>query len=81
MFASVAAIFAAATLAIATLRALTVIFLGPERPTLAPDLLPAERAVAVWLVVALVLLGVWPKLLMEPANALLGVVPELVAPR
>jgi hypothetical protein len=35
----------------------------------------------VWLVVALVLLGVWPKLLMEPANALLGVVPELMAPR
>jgi NADH-quinone oxidoreductase subunit M len=81
VFASVAAIFAAATLAIATLRALSAIFLGPERPTLAPDLLPAERAVAVWLVVALVLLGVWPKLLMEPANALLGVVPELMAPR
>lgn len=71
--ATVMIIAGAAALAIATLRAYAASFLGPARPTLAPDLRPRERVMAVTLLVLLVGLGLVPGLLLTPADAMLGV--------
>lgn len=71
--ATVMIIAGAAALAIATLRAYAASFLGPARPTLAPDLRPRERVMAVTLLVLLIGLGLVPGLLLTPADAMLGV--------
>ena len=70
--ATVSAIVSAALLAVASLTAYSKIFLG-RRTTrlLAPDLSLRERAVAVMLLAALVILGVAPGTLLHPADAFL----------
>lgn len=68
-------ILAAATLAVATLRAYARVFLGPPQPTVAEDLGPWERRTLVALLVVLVGLGVAPQVFVTPASAVLGVTP------
>lgn len=72
VFGTVCVIVASACLAIATLIGFTRLFLGPQQPSLAPDLLGRERAVVVVLIVVLVSLGLVPELILDPAEALLG---------
>jgi len=69
--AAVTVIVASALLAVATLATFARVFLGPPQRYLAPDLLPAERRVAVVLILLLVTLGFVPALLVSPVNALL----------
>ncbi len=70
-------ILAHATLAVATLITFGRVFMGRARPSLAPDLDWGERAVAVGVMVLLVVLGLDPGLVLEPADALLGALPAL----
>ncbi len=70
--ATVMIILGAAALAIATLRAYAAAFLGPRRPTPAPDLLPRERAVTVLLLLLLLALGLVPGALLAPVDAFLS---------
>ena len=70
--ATVVVILSSAVLAVATLIALSRVFLGRATPSLAPDLGLRERLVAVSLVVLLVTLGVVPDLLLGPADAFLS---------
>lgn len=65
-------ILASACLAVATLIGYTRVFLGPPRTSPAPDLLLRERVPALLLILLLVLLGVFPALILKPAEALLG---------
>jgi len=74
---AVIVILAHAMLAVGTLIAFARVFLGRSVPSLAPDLDWRERAVAVGIVVLLVVLGVAPGLLLEPADALLGLQPPV----
>lgn len=64
-------IVASALLAVATLRTFAMSFMGPPLRLLAPDLDASERSVLVLLLAWLVLLGVAPWLLVDPATALL----------
>jgi NADH-quinone oxidoreductase subunit M len=70
--ATVAVALASALLAIATLRAVASVAFGPPRPSVAPDLLPAERRTAVAYVVFLVVIGLLPNLLTASAQTLFG---------
>lgn len=70
--ATVMIIAGSAALAIGTLRAYAASFLGPARPTPAPDLRPRERVMTVSLLLLLIALGLVPGLLLTPADALLG---------
>ncbi|MBK9386885.1 MAG: hypothetical protein IPN34_18885 [Planctomycetes bacterium] len=67
-----AIILAGALLAIATLRAFAALFCGPQLSSPAPDLLPRERVLLVGLALVLFVLGLFPELVLEPAEALLG---------
>lgn len=71
-------ILAHATLAVATLITFGRVFLGRAVASVAPDLDWRERAVAVGIVALLVILGIAPGLVLEPADALLGAVLGLV---
>ncbi len=64
-------IIASALLAVGTLRTFALAFLGTPVPVLAPDLDAAERGVLVVLVLWLVVLGVVPGMLVDPATRLL----------
>ncbi|MBK9407967.1 MAG: hypothetical protein IPN47_07920 [Gemmatimonadetes bacterium] len=68
---AVVAIVASALLAVATLALFARAFFGPPQRHLAPDLLPAERHVAVLFIVFLLILGLVPGVLVAPVNALL----------
>jgi NADH:ubiquinone oxidoreductase subunit 4 (subunit M) len=70
--ATVMIIAGSAALAIGTLRAYAAAFLGPARPSPAPDLHRRERVMTVTLLVLLITLGLVPGLLLTPADALLG---------
>jgi NADH-quinone oxidoreductase subunit M len=72
VFGTIAVIVASACLAIGTLIGFSRLFLGPQQPSFAPDLLVRERVVVVVLVVVLVALGLVPELILDPAEALLG---------
>lgn len=72
---TVAVILSSAMLAVATLVAFSKTFLGRTTHSLAPDLYPRERAVAVVLLVLLILLGIAPGVLLLPADAFLSSVP------
>jgi NADH-quinone oxidoreductase subunit M len=60
--ATIAVVLASALLAIATLRAITRTFMGPPITSLAPDLLPAERAIALLVILLLFGIGMVPQL-------------------
>lgn len=70
--ATVAVILASALVAVSTLHGFARVFLGAGADSVAPDLALRERAVAALLFALLVVLGVAPELLLEPADALLG---------
>jgi NADH-quinone oxidoreductase subunit M len=70
--ATVAVALASALLAIATLRAVASVAFGAPHPSVAPDLLPAERRTAVAYVIFLVLVGLLPNLLTASAGSLFG---------
>jgi NADH-quinone oxidoreductase subunit M len=74
---AVAVILTSAVIAVATLIAYARVFLGPTVPSHAPDLYLRERLVAVGLFALLVLLGLAPGLLLEPADVFLSSVPVL----
>jgi NADH-quinone oxidoreductase subunit M len=74
---TIAVILASAVLAIATLIAYAHTFLGRAAVSVAPDLGSVERAAAVALLLLLVVLGLVPGLLLEPAEAFLGGPPGL----
>lgn len=65
-------ILGAAALAVASLRAYAATFLGPAVGSVAPDLNGRERAVTTVFVVALVILGIVPGLLLTPADVFLN---------
>jgi len=69
---TVAVILSSALLAIATLIAYSQTFLGKPASSLAPDLYLHERVVALVLLVLLVVLGLAPGVLLEPADAFLS---------
>lgn len=68
---AIAMILASALLAVATLRSFSTAFLGTPLRMLAPDLNGAERLVLVVLVLWLVVLGIVPGVLVDPATTLL----------
>lgn len=68
---AIAMILASALLAVATLRTFASAFLGPPLRLLAPDLNASERLVLVVLVLWLIVLGVVPGVLVDPATELL----------
>ena len=70
--ATIVVILSSAVLAVATLVALSRVFLGRATPSLAPDLTLRERLVAVALVALLITLGVVPDVLLGPADAFLS---------
>jgi NADH-quinone oxidoreductase subunit M len=72
---TVAMILSSAQVAVATLIAFAKTFLGRATASLAPDLYPRERAVAVSLLLLLLLLGFAPGILLGPADAFLNTVP------
>jgi NADH-quinone oxidoreductase subunit M len=72
LFATVAVALASALLAIATLRAVSAVFFGQQRPAAAPDLLPNERRIAVAFVTLLAAIGLAPQVLTATASALFG---------
>jgi NADH-quinone oxidoreductase subunit M len=74
---AVAVILTSAVIAVATLIAYSRVFLGPTVTSHAPDLYLRERLVAVGLIGLLILLGIAPGLLLEPADAFLSSVPVL----
>ena len=74
--ATVTVILSSAVLAVATLVAISRVFLGRATPSLAPDLSLRERLVGVSLVLLLVTLGVVPGVLLVPADAFLSGVPS-----
>jgi NADH-quinone oxidoreductase subunit M len=63
--ATAALIIASIALAIATLRGYARVFLGPQVHSVAPDLLPRERVVVVGVIVALLVLGMVPRLIIS----------------
>jgi NADH-quinone oxidoreductase subunit M len=63
MAATAALIIASVSLAIATLRGYSRVFLGPPVRSVAPDLLLGERVVIVGIIAALLLMGVVPRLI------------------
>lgn len=65
-------ILSSALLAVATLMAFSSVFLGRTVSSLAPDLYPRERVVAVTLVSLLLVLGFAPGVLLGPADAFLS---------
>ncbi len=65
-------ILGAAALAVASLRAYSATFLGPAVPSVAPDLDRRERAATTLLVVALIVFGIVPGLLLTPADVFLN---------
>jgi NADH-quinone oxidoreductase subunit M len=69
---TVVMILASAFLAVATLMTYSSVFLGRTTPSLAPDLYPRERLVAVALVSLLLVLGFAPGVLLGPADAFLS---------
>jgi len=73
--ATITVILSSAVLAVATLFAISRVFLGRATPSLAPDLGLRERLVGVALVGLLVALGVVPDVLLGPADAFLSGVP------
>lgn len=68
---AVVAIVSSALLAVATLAVFARAFFGPPQHYLAPDLLPAERHVALLFMIFLLVLGIVPGVLVSPVNALL----------
>jgi NADH-quinone oxidoreductase subunit M len=70
--ATVMIIVGAAALAVASLRAYSATFLGPAVASVAPDLNGRERAATTVLVVALLILGIVPGLLLTPADVFLN---------
>ncbi|MCC7000728.1 MAG: hypothetical protein IT357_01130 [Gemmatimonadaceae bacterium] len=70
--ATVMIILGAAALAVASLRAYSATFLGPAVASVAPDLNGRERAATTVLVVALLILGIVPGLLLTPADVFLN---------
>ncbi len=72
---TVLVILSSASLAVATLMAFSKTFLGPTTASLAPDLYPRERVVALSLVLLLLFLGFAPAVLLGPADGFLSVVP------
>ena len=69
---TVVMILSSAFLAVATLMTFSSVFLGRTSPSLAPDLYPRERVVAVALVSLLLVLGFAPGVLLGPADAFLS---------
>ncbi len=61
-----------AAVPVATLMAFSCVFLGRTVSSLAPDLYPRERVVAVTLVSLLLVLGFAPGVLLGPADAFLS---------
>jgi len=72
VYATIAVALASALLAIATLRAITLCFMGPQTGSVAPDLLPAERLFAFGLVLLLLVSGLTPQLVVGAAVGLFG---------
>ncbi len=68
--ATIAVALASALLAIATLRAIAATLFGPQVSSVAPDLLPRERRIAVAFVALLILTGLVPDLLTTSAASL-----------
>jgi NADH-quinone oxidoreductase subunit M len=68
---SIAVVFGTALLAVATLGCWSKVFLGPPVKTLAADLCPRERLALVLLLLALILIGLMPQLLLTPVTAVL----------
>jgi NADH-quinone oxidoreductase subunit M len=69
---TVVMILSSAFLAVATLMTFSSVFLGRTSSSLAPDLYPRERVVAVALVSLLLVLGFAPGILLGPADAFLS---------
>jgi NADH-quinone oxidoreductase subunit M len=67
--ATAALILASVALAVATLRGYARVFLGPPVRSVAPDLLPRERFVVVAIIVALLLLGIVPQVVISAMTA------------
>lgn len=78
--AAVLVIIASALLAVATLAAWSRVFLGPPRPSYAPDLSRGERRTLVVLLLALMLIGLAPQVLLDPVNQTLGIAPSDARP-
>ncbi|MEQ1693258.1 MAG: proton-conducting transporter membrane subunit [Gemmatimonas sp.] len=72
---TVVIILSSAMVAVATLITFSKTFLGKTVASLAPDLYPRERAVALTLLLLLLLLGFAPGVLLGPADAFLTAVP------
>jgi NADH-quinone oxidoreductase subunit M len=72
---AVLVILTAALLAVATLIGFSKVFLGRTVSSLAPDLYPRERVVAVMLLTLLLALGIAPGLLLAPADVFLSAAP------
>jgi NADH-quinone oxidoreductase subunit M len=73
--ATVLVILSSALVAVATLHTLSKVFFGRATPSLAPDLGLRERIVATALILALVTLGIVPKVLLGPAEGFLSGTP------
>ena len=72
VYATIAVALASALLAIATLRAITLCFMGPQTGSVAPDLLPAERLFAFGLILLLLVSGLTPQLVVGASVGLFG---------
>jgi NADH-quinone oxidoreductase subunit M len=72
VYATIAVALASALLAVATLRAITLCFMGPQAVSVAPDLMPAERAFAFALVLLLLVSGLTPQLVVGASAGLFG---------
>lgn len=72
VYATIAVALASALLAIATLRAITLCFMGPQTPSVAPDLMPSERVFAFALVMLLLVSGLTPQLVVGASAGLFG---------
>jgi NADH-quinone oxidoreductase subunit M len=70
VYATIAVALASALLAIATLRAIALCFMGPQTGSVAPDLLPAERMIAFVLVLLLLVSGLTPQLIVGASAGL-----------
>lgn len=77
---SIAVVFGTALLAVATLGCWSKVFLGQPVKTLAADLYPRERLALVLILVALLVIGLAPQLLLTPVTAVLGSGPGAIPP-
>jgi NADH-quinone oxidoreductase subunit M len=72
VYATIAVALASALLAVATLRAITLCFMGPQVVSVAPDLMPAERWFAFALILLLLFSGLTPQLVVGASAGLFG---------